>query len=70
MKRLALCLVLAGMAACTKTGDDRLPSDTTVVPIGPGSDSTALIPPDTPGSRPATGTPAVPRDTTHKQRPR
>ena len=54
---MACLLILLG---CTAPGnrDDAVESDG--VPIGPGSDSTALMPPDTPVSRREPGTPAQP----------
>ncbi|HEX6559623.1 MAG TPA: hypothetical protein VF021_09170 [Longimicrobiales bacterium] len=68
MKRLAVCLLLL-LPACARTGDDSvLHNDSlNVIPVGPGTDSSVLRSPDTPGSRPIDSASA---DTTHRQRPR
>ena len=66
MLRLILICALA-MAGCARENGEDADEAAEEVPIGPGSDSSALIPPDTPMTRrtPGTGTrpPGMP-DTT------
>ena len=52
MLRLTFCLVL--LIGCSN-GDRDADAEGDAVPIGPGSDSTALLPPDTPMTREAEG---------------
>lgn len=49
MKRISLLMLLC-LLACTNAPDAEN-DEAEPPPIGPGSDSTALIPPDTPESR-------------------
>ena len=58
-RMLRLALPLAILLAGCAPGDDRdAADDAEEVPIGPGSDSTTLLPPDTPmTSRPPTAPP-------------
>jgi hypothetical protein len=57
MLRIILVCGLA-LAGCTGENGDSAEEAAEEVPIGPGSDSSALIPPDTPMTRrtPGTGT--------------
>ena len=61
MKRIGLLLLLTGLACANPAPEDR--DEAEPPPIGPGSDSTALLPPDTPESRmnPADTSRASPR---------
>ena len=64
MLRLILICALA-VAGCAGENRDDADETTEDVPIGPGSDSTTLIPPDTPmTSRAPTGQPPRVPDTT------
>lgn len=58
MTRLAMVLLLV-LVGCTPGNRDDS-SEGEEVPIGPGSDSTALLPPDTPVSRRQPLTPGAP----------
>ena len=49
MKRIGLLVLLAGLACVNPAPEER--DEAEPPPIGPGSDSTALMPPDTPESR-------------------
>lgn len=49
MKRIGLLVLLAGLACAKPAPEER--DEAEPPPIGPGSDSTALMPPDTPESR-------------------
>ncbi len=49
MKRIGLLVLLAGLACANPAPDEE--NEAEPPPIGPGSDSTALMPPDTPESR-------------------
>ena len=51
MLRISLVFVLLLTACAPGDRDRRDGDDTEEVPIGPGSDSTTLIPPDTPMTR-------------------
>ena len=51
MLRISLVFVLVLAACAPGDRDQREGDDTEEVPIGPGSDSTTLIPPDTPMTR-------------------
>lgn len=65
MIRVAMMLLLT-LAACTPSDRREEAPDMEQVPIGPGSDSTTLLPPDTPVSRrePSRTGALPPRDTT------
>lgn len=50
MNRLPIALLLLALIGCSPAERDEAP-ETDEVPIGPGTDSTSLLPPDTPVSR-------------------
>jgi hypothetical protein len=50
MNRLSISLLLLVLLGCAPDERDDAP-ETDEVPIGPGTDSTSLLPPDTPVSR-------------------
>ena len=50
MKRLLLVFALL-LAGCADRQPDEAADESELAPIGPGSDSSALVPPDTPASR-------------------
>ena len=50
MRRLVILLLLV-LAGCTRPDRREEAPEIEQVPIGPGSDSTTLLPPDTPVSR-------------------
>jgi hypothetical protein len=57
MKRL-LTLAVVVLMACSKAEQEDSADDVELAPIGPGTDSSALLPPDTPQSP----RPSAPRD--------
>jgi hypothetical protein len=65
MTRLILIAMLL-LAGCADAQQEEPAEEAEYAPIGPGSDSSALLPPDTPQSQrnPAPAQPAQPRDTT------
>jgi hypothetical protein len=50
MKRLVTLLTVL-LIACSDGAEEEAADDVELAPIGPGSDSSALVPPDTPESR-------------------
>jgi hypothetical protein len=63
--KILLSLLVTLLLACSPAPQEQPPEDADLAPIGPGSDSSALIPPDTPESRqPPTPAKSPPRDTT------
>ena len=51
MTRLILFAALVLLSGCARAEDQETEAEAEYAPIGPGSDSSALIPPDTPESR-------------------
>ncbi|HEY0670673.1 MAG TPA: hypothetical protein VGD27_00335 [Longimicrobiales bacterium] len=62
MKRTSLLLLVLAIA-CSNP-EQEPPQEEELAPIGPGSDSSTLIPPDTPESRRNPSSSTQPRDTT------
>jgi hypothetical protein len=61
--KLVVAALAALLAACAPDEPDDAAAETEAVPIGPGSDSSTLIPPDTPMThREPEPLPAVPPD--------
>jgi hypothetical protein len=51
MTRLFLFAALVLVSSCARSDEPESQEEADYAPIGPGSDSSALIPPDTPESR-------------------
>lgn len=59
MKRFAAAALIV-LIGCTDISEDSQPSQNdslAIVPVGPGTDPSAITPPDTPGSQPDTAKP-------------
>jgi len=57
MIRILLLAVL--LAGCNKSNNSGTAADSTAVPIGPGTDTSVTVPPDTPMSHESHGTSAA-----------
>lgn len=53
MKKLITAAIIFGLGGCVDAGEDAKPSEAdslAVIPIGPGTRPSAIVPPDTPVS--------------------